>query len=543
MSNFNYSYSPTFKQLNPDEHNVQDFVVNKLWQINQDNYSSSYGVLKYNALYPDYNSFPNGLIALNSSKYTSVTSSGQDVHILWHYIYSNYYNGDYSKFDLTKDNLVLYQSASLLAIPTDILSEGIKVDTLSITASGITINDDAGNLIDSSYDTSSFIDNDYLIGYWGFNDKYNSLPKQYNYSDRVLDLAKNNHGYINGVDFTPGINTHGIVSSSGLRADFNSNDSIQIKNDKRYNFKVDDDFSLSVWVNLPDTQEDLGNNYNSIISKRTVGTSLVFDQGIKQEYNVSKTINVAGYPFDISVYNSNDSNDGLLRVSRKGGSFETILSSSVPITGSDNHIVFQKTGSTLELYINGSLDGSITDATNGNTVNKSDIWIGSPGVTAYSLSGSVDEFRIYNRGLNESEVFSLYSNDYNTGSAYQTNLIGNCFYKMGQVIVSDPRPKYGNLFDGNFNVDFRNKYRIYEHEVLLKLREGDFNLSLNPTLRVGETEDSQQLKSFVTGSWKPYITTIGLYNQNYELLAVARLAKPVEKRDDVPMNFIVRFDI
>jgi hypothetical protein len=39
------------------------------------------------------------------------------------------------------------------------------------------------------------------------------------------------------------------------------------------------------------------------------------------------------------------------------------------------------------------------------------------------------------------------------------------------------------------------------------------------------------------------MTTIGLYNDDRELLAVAKLANPLEKRDDVDMNVIVRFDM
>jgi hypothetical protein len=52
------------------------------------------------------------------------------------------------------------------------------------------------------------------------------------------------------------------------------------------------------------------------------------------------------------------------------------------------------------------------------------------------------------------------------------------------------------------------------------------------------------LEDYVTSSYfNPYMTTIGLYNDDRELLAVAKLANPLEKRDDVDMNVIVRFDM
>ena len=47
---------------------------------------------------------------------------------------------------------------------------------------------------------------------------------------------------------------------------------------------------------------------------------------------------------------------------------------------------------------------------------------------------------------------------------------------------------------------------------------------------------------FLSGSALPYVTTIGLYNDKAQLLAVGKLAEAVQKRNDVDMNFIVRWD-
>jgi hypothetical protein len=40
----------------------------------------------------------------------------------------------------------------------------------------------------------------------------------------------------------------------------------------------------------------------------------------------------------------------------------------------------------------------------------------------------------------------------------------------------------------------------------------------------------------------PYITTVGLYNDKGQLLAIGKLGTPIRKRDDVDLNIIVRFD-
>ena len=46
-----------------------------------------------------------------------------------------------------------------------------------------------------------------------------------------------------------------------------------------------------------------------------------------------------------------------------------------------------------------------------------------------------------------------------------------------------------------------------------------------------------------TGSFlTPMITTIGLYDDNMDLVAVAKLPQPIKSEHDITVNFIVRFD-
>ena len=47
-----------------------------------------------------------------------------------------------------------------------------------------------------------------------------------------------------------------------------------------------------------------------------------------------------------------------------------------------------------------------------------------------------------------------------------------------------------------------------------------------------------------TGSFlAPFITTIGLYDDEMDLVAVAKLPQPIKSEPDIPVNFIVRFDL
>ena len=122
---------------------------------------------------------------------------------------------------------------------------------------------------------------------------------------------------------------------------------------------------------------------------------------------------------------------------------------------------------------------------------------------------------------------------------------------------------------GSFTISFKNEHIIYENEVRCLVEESDFNLSYNPTLLVSGsqyivTSGSQAsgsvytltgsidstIKDFATGSilpsgsyFIPYATTLGLYNDNDELLAVAKFGKPIMMSPDTDITFVVKYDV
>ena len=98
------------------------------------------------------------------------------------------------------------------------------------------------------------------------------------------------------------------------------------------------------------------------------------------------------------------------------------------------------------------------------------------------------------------------------------------------------------MYDGpsriaSASVSFQSNLTIYEHQYRCSISENEFLFSLNPTLLSGST--NEVLYNFVTGSYfSPYITTVGLYNDNQELLAVAKLSRPLVK--DFTKELLVR---
>lgn len=73
----------------------------------------------------------------------------------------------------------------------------------------------------------------------------------------------------------------------------------------------------------------------------------------------------------------------------------------------------------------------------------------------------------------------------------------------------------------------RNEEKVSSTHYFVRVKNGEYNFSNNPSFTTGSVGDLAQ-PTFI-GDPKTYVTTIGLYNDNYELLAVAKLSQPVQK--------------
>jgi len=153
-----------------------------------------------------------------------------------------------------------------------------------------------------------------------------------------------------------------------------------------------------------------------------------------------------------------------------------------------------------------------------------------------------------------------YSNLIDSGS----NIKGNIFYDRGLIVVAKDIVSGSVL--SQFTLNFRSTKTIFENEIFLSVLENEFNVSQNPTavdfdgsigriklhnirstinpLKVGGFADYLYSGSVdPTGSYlAPYITTIGLYDDELNMVAVAKLPQPIKSLPDYPINFIVRFD-
>ena len=95
----------------------------------------------------------------------------------------------------------------------------------------------------------------------------------------------------------------------------------------------------------------------------------------------------------------------------------------------------------------------------------------------------------------------------------------------------------------NITCSFESTSTIYESQYKCTLRQNEFNFSQNPTLITGSSLDST-LYDFATGSYfTPYITTVGMYNNAKELIAVAKLAQPLPISQVTDTSILVNLDL
>jgi hypothetical protein len=94
-----------------------------------------------------------------------------------------------------------------------------------------------------------------------------------------------------------------------------------------------------------------------------------------------------------------------------------------------------------------------------------------------------------------------------------------------------------------FKLSFTNEHTVYENYITAHVNENEFNTTYNPSLRVTSSDAYSQIQNFATGSdFQPYATTLGLYNDNDELLMVAKFGQPVPISLETDMTFLIRYD-
>jgi hypothetical protein len=90
-----------------------------------------------------------------------------------------------------------------------------------------------------------------------------------------------------------------------------------------------------------------------------------------------------------------------------------------------------------------------------------------------------------------------------------------------------------------YNVSFNNTTELNSTIYFCRANAGDFNYSSNPTYL---SSSKIVTKNSTTDEPVSYITTVGLYSTDNELLAVAKLSEPIKKTPSTELTLRVRLD-
>jgi hypothetical protein len=162
---------------------------------------------------------------------------------------------------------------------------------------------------------------------------------------------------------------------------------------------------------------------------------------------------------------------------------------------------------------------------------------------------------------------NLYVSSSGTGS-----YIGNIFYNKGIAVITENTASVGPSSSPNgikliantgIKLNYESSLELEQHQINIRVGSGEYNHSIfNPSTKRELNVTGSVTQSFIQegilpsndGTWpiyklmgssliKPYLTTIGLYNDQYELLAIAKLSTPTQRTFDTDQIFIIRFDL
>ena len=187
---------------------------------------------------------------------------------------------------------------------------------------------------------------------------------------------------------------------------------------------------------------------------------------------------------------------------------------------------------------------------------------------------------------NYSASFTTASESYDPATGQTSgSIIGNVIYGQGLIVITDTGSyKDVGLTSGGdgWSLTFKSTQTIYEREIQCLAEKGEFVTSNNISLTPDYSGSSEIYSGLLSGSYgtqhkwinpfwpasssfnttnatykgtssfhdfasgsefSPYVTTIGLYDSNNELLAIGKLAKPIKNEKELDLNFVLRFDV
>lgn len=182
------------------------------------------------------------------------------------------------------------------------------------------------------------------------------------------------------------------------------------------------------------------------------------------------------------------------------------------------------------------------------------------------IDDSGDSAQTISRVIKSGRVFNIVSGSIDSGIYSPTTVYGKFYPDFGILLLNGTQldSNVGFATNSGSNVSADNAYNLYtaisgasainssfafegrSSDVITstyyycRMKNGDFNYSNNPSFKTGSLGEFRH-GSFI-GDPKTYITTVGLYNDRQELLAVAKLSQPLLKTFSTEVTIKCKLD-
>lgn len=572
--------SYVLKRLEGSDVKYTSHEVYKTWLIGNDNYTD-YGI---SFIYGNYTS------SIFSETDPQVSDIYQrNVFNSLHKLYYKHFNTDpHGSYGLNNPHEYRVHQGYIeaLSIPSKIIGERIKPGSIQLAFSqlltdGVTAVDDGfGNIVVVNsgliqptfiygYTTSSYLSNEVPLAdqssdglVCGFISSYTMWEYIHKPTQRSFQLPLIGSANLKAICY----NAHATSSlywyPIAFESDYDLGESqrrtfIQITDraldhgdsmisnvDDKHLLNFENDFTLQLTINVRQAmldyltgelvQEPVGLiTKNFYIPHISYNNQTGFDELSINSFNKKSPT----YPYELLLNPSDKS----LTFKASDGQRHTVINSSANAITTDEYdsIIVTKSGSLVSIYIDGVLETSGQYISTGDTSNDSDLLIGGHYMQVAMPTYDISSFRCYNRCLSANEIASI-AND----SINNTAVIGNVIYNHG--IITLTHPLYRDAFNptNTWQLQYKSTKTINELEVNCTVSDADLNVTQNDSIRLFDTGSIGRVKDIATGSYfRPYITTVGCYNDEGDLLMVGKMAQPIPKPYNMDTTFILKLDI
>ncbi|PSH02270.1 MAG: hypothetical protein BRC26_01410, partial [Nanohaloarchaea archaeon QH_8_44_6] len=204
-----------------------------------------------------------------------------------------------------------------------------------------------------------------LVGFWRLD----------GVSGSVVDYSGNNN---DGSYVGDGRGVQGVFGTGGFGFDYGSRDNLTVSVDSSLDFEGE--VTVSAWVNLGDEPDGSTNYQHKVVYGDNDGYN-------SDTYDLRRGPNDWEWEVNGSV---TECADGVC---------------DAPAVGSWQHVVGVANGTHIVLYVNGVMRNA-TGFSSG--IGEEGLAIGSQGGDNKHFNGSIDEVRVYDRGLSQQEIKQLY---------------------------------------------------------------------------------------------------------------------------------------